>query len=535
MLSKRHSLKDYKLNKKGFTIVELLVVAPTVILAIGAFLVVIIAMVGEAVSTRSLNALTYQTQDALNRIDQDVKSSIGFLAQSSIAFDSENPQGYGDHGSTTPFTNVGSNGPMIILQTLATTESPNTPSNGYIYIWEDPLDCSSSNIGMFPVMTVNIVYFIKDGSLWRRTVTPANYTTAGCAVPWQQPSCMPGYSSSFCKTDDERLIDGVSPEDFSVQYFKSAGSSTELTDATNPNNDASTRQGALDTAKSVNIEITSNQQAGGRDIQYTGTLKSTRTSLSELSMDNETPGDEGDTVAHGDFIQTVTSTNCPTTRTMVVDARDNHTYWVQKLADGKCWMLTNLAYAGGGTNTYGDTKTLTDDSNGWEQTFTLPRYYVHTNANPTTNPTEPSDSTDGGETNPQYGYLYNWCGAMGGQPSACQNAVGAGFTSASVCPAGWRLPTGGTNGEFNELIAAIDETTEGLVAAALPTTWLSQFGGAWYSTFGEQGSSGRYWSSTQNSSDYAHVLNSYTIWSVDPVYYTYKTNGLSVRCVTTTP
>ena len=79
MLSKRHSLKDYKLNKKGFTIVELLVVAPTVILAIGAFLVVIIAMVGEAVSTRSLNALTYQTQDALNRIDQDVKSSIGFI------------------------------------------------------------------------------------------------------------------------------------------------------------------------------------------------------------------------------------------------------------------------------------------------------------------------------------------------------------------------------------------------------------------------------------------------------------------------
>ena len=53
-------------------------------------------------------------------------------------------------------------------------------------------------------------------------------------------------------------------------------------------------------------------------------------------------------------IQTVTKANCSTTRTMVRDARDNSTYWIQKLADGNCWMLTNLAYAGGGTNTYGD-------------------------------------------------------------------------------------------------------------------------------------------------------------------------------------
>lgn len=46
-------------------------------------------------------------------------------------------------------------------------------------------------------------------------------------------------------------------------------------------------------------------------------------------------------------MQLITSANCPATRIRAVDARDNRTYWVQATPDGKCWMLTNLAYAGG--------------------------------------------------------------------------------------------------------------------------------------------------------------------------------------------
>lgn len=72
----------------------------------------------------------------------------------------------------------------------------------------------------------------------------------------------------------------------------------------------------------------------------------------------------GSTIANGSFIQNITSANCPASRTRAVDARDNHTYWVQKLADGKCWMLTNLAYAGGGANTFNDTRELSQGATG---------------------------------------------------------------------------------------------------------------------------------------------------------------------------
>jgi hypothetical protein len=118
------------------------------------------------------------------------------------------------------------------------------------------------------------------------------------------------------------------------------------------------------------------------------------------------PSSGGGAITDGSVMQTITAANRPSTHTRGVDARDNYTYWVQKLADGKCWMLTNLAYVGSGTNTYSDTKTLTNGTAGGPQTYTIPSYYViPSTTNCTTEPTDPSTSTTG---TGQYGYLYNW-------------------------------------------------------------------------------------------------------------------------------
>ena len=231
-------------------------------------------------------------------------------------------------------------------------------------------------------------------------------------------------------------------------------------------------------------------------------------------------------------MQTITTANCPTTRTLAVDARDNHTYWIQKMPDDRCWMLTNLAYAGGGTNTYGDTKSITLSSSG--TSYTEPRYYTHANANPTTSPTQPSTSTDGGVTNPQYGYLYNWCAAMGVQTttSACANALTpAPSPSVSICPANWRLPTGEpTTGEFTLLNNAINGGLTN-TDAGLRASWLAQLGGYWGGTgFNGPGVGGTYWSATQYSATNAHYLyfNSSIVY---PSSHDIKVYGYSVRCV----
>ena len=95
------------------------------------------------------------------------------------------------------------------------------------------------------------------------------------------------------------------------------------------------------------------------------------------------------------LMQAITNANCPASPTIAVDARDGRTYWVQKLANA-CWMLTNLAYAGAGTNTYSDVKSIQNGSADSATTYLLPKYYIPSNANATTIPSQPSTSTDGG-------------------------------------------------------------------------------------------------------------------------------------------
>ena len=217
---------------------------------------------------------------------------------------------------------------------------------------------------------------------------------------------------------------------------------------------------------------------------------------------------------------------------MVRDARDNSTYWIQKLADGNCWMLTNLAYAGGGTNTYGDvmsTGTIIKAANNTWWSYTQAAFYDVTGANPTTEPTAPSTSTNG---TGQYGYLYNWCAAMGGQnTAACANATTpAPIPTTNICPAGWRLPTVSPTNEFTALNTAINAGSTSSDAGLL-TSGLFQRSGRWNYGFYSQGSVGHYWSSSPLSSATSARYLAFDSAVVGPAYDTNKYYGFAVRCI----
>ncbi len=223
------------------------------------------------------------------------------------------------------------------------------------------------------------------------------------------------------------------------------------------------------------------------------------------------------------YIQNITTANCPLADTVVNDARDDRTYLIRKIGT-QCWMLTNLAYAGGGTNTYGDTKTITNSNT---SSYTAPYYMIPTGSNVTTGTTNPSASTSG---TGQYGYLYNWCAAMGAQTStsACANATTpTPDTSISICPSGWRLPTS-NGGDFTTLNtnANSDSTSSD---TNLKTNWYAMYSGAWSSGFYGQGSYGGYWSSTQGNATNSYIL--YFSSSVNPSLNYYKPYGFAVRCV----
>ena len=265
-----------------------------------------------------------------------------------------------------------------------------------------------------------------------------------------------------------------------------------------------------------------------------------------ITSDTNTIQEGGCPFMNGAPIQTATKTNCPTTRTMAIDARDKSTYWIQKLVDDNCWMLTNLAYAGGtangGANTYNDvidqgdgtpgTNTINGPDNSGTFSGDLAKYYIPPGANPTIDPAPPSTATDGGANTAtrQFGYLYNWCAAMGGQnTAACANATTPTPTT-NICPAGWRLPTGEvTTGEFTALNTAINGGLTNTDAGLL-SNGLFQRSGYWSVSFYGLGLGGSYWSSTQSSGSSARNLYSSSTL-IYPAGNNAKSEGRAVRCI----
>ena len=96
----------------------------------------------------------------------------------------------------------------------------------------------------------------------------------------------------------------------------------------------------------------------------------------------------------------------------------------------------------------------------------------------------------------------------------------------SICPKGWRLPTGGTSGEFQTLYNNYNDSSK-MQDTDGPAFVLSGLRSG--SNTSSQGSYGSYWSSTAGGSNYTSSLyvDRLTVGLLDH----YKYGGRSVRCV----
>ncbi len=260
-------------STSGFTLIEMLVVAPIVLLVIGVFIAAIINITGEVLSARGSNSLSYNIQDALSRIEQDVKLSGGFLSTNNIMLSS--PQGYND--DTTNFQNANEvTGTMLILNSYATTNNPLDSTPNILYVSGQPNPCDSTIVNKNQPVMMNIVYFVKDNTLWRRTLAQSNYETVGCSKPWQQPSCSQNVVNAFCKTTDIKLIDGVDINTgFTISYYPDATSTNADTITNDSNQTDAARQYALRSTDTVAVNITATAIIAGRSISQSGSIRVT--------------------------------------------------------------------------------------------------------------------------------------------------------------------------------------------------------------------------------------------------------------------
>ena len=209
----------------------------------------------------------------------------------------------------------------------------------------------------------------------------------------------------------------------------------------------------------------------------------------------------------------------------LIDNRDNQTYTIAKMEDGKIWMTenlnlgsttltTNLAAANTNISTIVNTSTF----NGWKKTSGTGTYVAGELIS-----ISGTDATSG----TAYGTLYNYYAASAGTISGSANSNNATY---DICPAGWRLPTGGSSGEFQALYDNYNSAA--LLRAPIANGGAAfALSGSFYDSIpSDYGDAGHYWSSTMSDSASMNSLNLNTS-VVNATGSNNRQYGRAIRCV----
>ena len=226
-------------------------------------------------------------------------------------------------------------------------------------------------------------------------------------------------------------------------------------------------------------------------------------------------------------IQNLTTSLCTTTARTVYDTRDRQGYIVQKLADGNCWLLDNLRLGSAplmGSLSATNTNILSSNS------FSLPAssatgFNSYTTAIINTDYANTIAGTTFGVGSGKIGAFYNYCTASAGTYCYTSGSGEAYNVTQDICPAGWRMPIGGsTGGESQNLYVAYSSNVDNFInALSLPMSGM-------YHNSDVVGSNNLYWSSSfySNSSMFRVSVGTADVWFSNTTDRDY---GLSVRCV----
>ncbi len=254
------------------------------------------------------------------------------------------------------------------------------------------------------------------------------------------------------------------------------------------------------------------------------------------------------------------------------DSRDGKKYWITKMADDNIWMTQNLDLELDSSRIY--TPADTDISSDWQPArstlaFTGTSVGSWTSDNYTPYSADPGEVyyyTSGTTANDsQYtslaacqaahpdcsahnhvGNYYNWSAAVASNNTNTTELT-TQYNNApdSICPAGWRLPTGrdsantAASREWNALLYAEGVaskptgngyTSDGFNKIRTAPLWLARSGRVSNGSLYVTGESGSYWSSTVGGSSNAYrlIFNSGSVYPADD---SSRNDGYSIRCV----
>ncbi len=231
-------------EQSGFTLVELLVISPIILVTVMAGVTFLFNEYGRVIKQDGQLNLQLEAQDILFGLQDDLWYANQFASDmNGNLTDSYAPSG-GWKSNTTP--------PTLIVSLPALTTNQRNPNRLPVYINESTCTPPDGN-GQNSVLYDNVIYFVSGTNLYKRTLT-APASLAVCNTPYEKQTCPPANATASCHAD-VLLSDHIAS--FAVTYYDTGNSVT-----TTPEN-----------AESVQVDMNLHDTAFAEDVYSSSSLR----------------------------------------------------------------------------------------------------------------------------------------------------------------------------------------------------------------------------------------------------------------------
>lgn len=193
------------LAQDGFTLVELLVVAPVMIVTIVIMMSFLFNQFGQLTQEGAELRLVTDAQLITLTMQDDVFFASAFASEKNSNLEDAFAPSGGWQYDTDPDT--------FIISAPALTHSNRDPDREPVYINTE--GCDPEVIGENSPLQNNVIYFADSTNLYKRTLTAPN-SLATCGVSYEKQTCPEAQASSDCPKD-VLLTDKLNA--FEITYF----------------------------------------------------------------------------------------------------------------------------------------------------------------------------------------------------------------------------------------------------------------------------------------------------------------------------
>lgn len=193
--------------EKGFTLIEVLVVAPLMMMTIIIMMTYLFNLFGQLTQEGASLRLTTDAQLITLALQDDVYFANAFVSTTNSGLS----DAYAPSGGWTNNSNPKS----LIISTPALTKNNRDPNRQPVYI--DTEGCDPANLSNNSFLYNNIVVFVSGTKLYKRILTAPN-GLATCGSSYEKQTCPENHSSTSCPKD---ILLSDKLNSFKVSYFDS--------------------------------------------------------------------------------------------------------------------------------------------------------------------------------------------------------------------------------------------------------------------------------------------------------------------------